>query len=117
MESSRTAVRGRSATIPDSFCFADDFLVKAREENSDEKKAIEAQIMWEHFLQDCGVQVTQTAICQAVKVTVKRQLANCEIEAVEIPNGSGYDLSTVPIPVREELVMLVRKALEAFHKH
>ena len=35
-------------------------------------KAVEAQMMWERFLQDCGVQVTQTAVCHAVEVTVKR---------------------------------------------
>ena len=48
-------------------------------------------------------------------VTVKRQLANSGIEAVPIPTGSGYDLSKVPLAVREEIVMLVRKALESFH--
>ena len=80
-----------------------------------EMRAVEAQMMWERFLQDCGVQVTQTAVCHAVEVTVKRQLANSGIEAVPIPTGSGYDLSTVPLSVREEIVLLVRKALESFH--
>ena len=80
-----------------------------------EKRAGEAQKMWEQFLDDCGVKPGYPAVAQAVKATVKRQFDSYNVAAVDIPNGTGYDLANVPLYIREELVLLVRKAIEPFH--
>ena len=80
-----------------------------------EKRANVAQALWLSFLEDCGVKPEYPAVCQAVKSTAKRHFAQNNVEAIEIPNGTGYDLAKVPLYIREELVLIVRKAIEPFH--